>query len=258
MLISAIRTPIITPGHKTLLQILDESLEIMPDKSVLAITSKIVSICEGRVVPLEQANEEELIIQESDLYLPASLSRYGHHFTVTSNTLVGVAGIDKSNAAGHYVLWPADPQATANKIRKYLRDRFGLSQVGVVITDSTSVPFRLGTSGIVLGFSGFTALNDYIGKPDLFGKPFEVSRANVANGLASAAVLAMGEGSEQTPLAVISDVDFVNFQGSDPSPQELETLRLTIQSDLFEVFYKNAPWQNGGGRHSGLSTDQNR
>lgn len=251
MLITPVKTDIIRPNKVTLLEILDKSLSELPEKSVLAITSKIVSLCEGRVIPINQADEEDLIKQESDYYIPASKSSYGHHFTVIGNTLISVAGIDKSNSADHFVLWPSNPQATANQVRQYLKNRFKLQNVGVVITDSTSMPFRLGTTGVALGYSGFEALNNYVGTPDLFGRPFEVSRANIANGLAVSAVTVMGEGAEQTPLAIIQDASFINFLNHDPTAEELEYQRLTLESDIFEVFYKNAPWERGDGNYPG-------
>ena len=250
MLVTPIKTDLVRPKSHTLYELLDKSIQSMSNNTVLAITSKIVSLCEGRVAPLDAANEEDLIRQESDYYLPAELSRYGYHFSVIGNTLISVAGIDKSNAADHYILWPANPQSTANDVREYLKTRFNLKNIGVVITDSTSMPFRLGTTGVVIGYSGFKALKNYVGSPDLFGRPFEVSRANIANGLASIAVTVMGEGTEQTPLVIIENPNFVEFEDKDPSSDELESMAMTLETDLFEVFYKTVPWQQGGGEHS--------
>ena len=67
----------------------------------------------------------------------------------------------------------------------------------------------------MLAYSGFRALNDYVGRPDLFGRPFTVSQADVAGGLAAATVLQMGEGAEQTPIAVLTELPFVQFQDRD-------------------------------------------
>ena len=251
MLVTPIKTDLITPMSQTLFELLDKSIQSMSDNTVLAITSKVVSLCEGRVVPLDAADEEDLIKQESDYYLSPELSRYGYHFTITANTLISVAGIDKSNGSGHYILWPSNSQSTANDVREYLKKRFNLHKVGVVITDSASIPFRLGTTGIVIGYSGFKPLKNYIGSPDLFGRPFEVSRANIANGLASIAVTVMGEGTEQTPLVVIENSNFVEFEDKDPTSEELKSLAMTLETDLYEVFYKNAPWQQGGGGRRG-------
>jgi F420-0:gamma-glutamyl ligase len=169
---------------------------------VVVVTSKIVSLCENRVVPLADTSKKQLVEQEASQYLASELSQYGHLFTITNDTLIPSAGIDESNGDSHYVLWPKDPQASANAIRAHLASKHQLDNIGVIITDSTSQPLRRGISGIVLAHSGFLALKDYRGQPDLFGRPLGVSVANVASGLAAAAVLAMGEGAEQTPLAL--------------------------------------------------------
>lgn len=247
MEIRAIKTEVVLPNGLDLFAVLDESIAELAEGTIVAITSKIVSICEGRTVPFDQADKEELIINESDLYLPKTLSRYGHHFSVVDHTLISSAGIDESNGAGHYILWPQDSRATANKIRKYLVDRFGVHDVGVIITDSTCQPLRRGTTGICMAHSGFNALRDYIGTPDLFNKPFNVSMASISGGLAAAAVLTMGEGTERTPLAIITNVDFVEFQPRDPNSDELALLHIPLEEDLFGPFFDNdsIDWRPG-------------
>jgi F420-0:gamma-glutamyl ligase len=120
MKIIPIKTALIDGSSKSLTEILDESLQSFEEGSVLAITSKIVSLCEGSVVPRDGADKEQLIVEHSAKYLPSTLSMYGHHFTVADHTLIPTAGIDESNAHDVYVLWPKDAQATANKIRAYL------------------------------------------------------------------------------------------------------------------------------------------
>lgn len=246
MQVTAIKTPIIKPGSIELLALLDQSLPALHEGSVIAITSKVVSLCENNVVPLDSIEKEQLVIQESDLYLPKTLSKYGHHFTIANNTLIAVAGIDESNGDDHYVLWPKDPQATANQVRKHLQDKYGVKKLGVLITDSTCHPMRRGTMGIMLAYSGFRALNNYIGTPDLFGRDFAVSQADVAGGLAAAAVLQMGEGTEQTPIAILSDLPFVTFEDRDPASEELAEVIMPIEDDLFAPFLTAVDWQKGG------------
>lgn len=216
------------------------------ERTIVAITSKVVSLCEGRLVPPSEASKEELVKREAQRYL-AGRHPHGFTFTVTNNTLVPSAGIDESNAGGGYLLWPADPQATANSVREHLRARFGLKRAGVLITDSTCSPLRRGTAGICLAHSGFRAVNNYVGKPDLFGRRFKVSQANVAGGLAAAAVLVMGEGSERTPICVIQGTPLVRFQGRNPTEAELEEIRITPEEDLFSPFLAAVAWETGGG-----------
>ena len=245
MNISAIKTPRITTDSGNILNVLDAALPELAEDSIVVITSKIVAICEGRVVDQADASKEQLMAAEADLFLPTEYSAYGHHFTVTNNTLIGGAGIDESNGEGYYILWPKDSQATANTIRAHLGEIRGLKRVGVVITDSTCQPLRRGTTGIGLAHSGFAALNNYVGKPDLFGRPFGVTQANIAGGIAAAAVLAMGEGAEQTPLCVVSDLAAIQFQPRNPTPEELAKTTLSIEDDLFAPFLTAVRWQKG-------------
>lgn len=247
MNIQAIKTERIEPESTTLIELLDKVLKELPPKSVLAITSKIVSLCEGSVVPVGSVDKRALIEKEADFHLPSGTpSKYGIEFTVKDHTLIPTAGIDESNAGDVYVLWPRDPGATANQARAYLRERFGHADVGVIITDSTCRPMRRGTSGIALAFSGFLPLHDYVGQPDLFGRDFKVSQADITGGLAAAAVLAMGEGAESTPLALITEASRLAFVDRDPTPEELASVQITLEEDLFAPFLGRVTWLPGG------------
>ena len=245
MIVNTIKTRTILAGEQKLTELLDEYLKEFKENTVLVITSKVVSLCENRVIPIKDTDKDTLVKEQSSYYLSSNLSKYGYHFTITDHTLISMSGIDESNGNGNFILWPSDSQKTANEVRTYLVNRFGIKYAGVLIVDSTCTPLRLGTSGIAIGFSGFQALNNYVGKPDLFGRPFQVSQANIAGGLASTAVLAMGEGTERMPLAVISDIPFVKFQDRDPSLEELETTHIPFEDDLFEPFFSSVKWEKG-------------
>lgn len=248
MNIQAIKTQRITPSSIELIDLIDTAVHDLPPRSVLAITSKIVSLCEGSVVPLAETDKRSLIEREADYHLPADTpSKYGIEFTVKNDTLIPTAGIDESNAGDVYVLWPRDPQATADQVRAHLRERFRHDEIGVIITDSTCRPMRRGTSGISLAFSGFLPLKNYVGRPDLFDRAFKVSQADIAGGLAAAAVLAMGEGAESTPLALLSGLDAVEFVDRAPAAEELASVRITLEEDLFAPFLEQATWLAGGG-----------
>ena len=245
MIITPIKTNRVTAGQGSLIAFIDEFVKTMPENSVLAITSKIVSLFEGRVVPIGSIDKEELVKRESSFYLPGEFGKYGYHFSIVNNSLTSAGGIDESNGNDNYILWPRDPQKTANDVREYLIKHFNLHNVGVIITDSTCTPLRRGTLGAVIAHSGFAALRNYVGKPDLFGRSFEVSIANVALGLAASAVLVMGEGTEQTPLVMISDLPFVEFQVRNPSDEELARMYIPREEDLFAPFLDKADWLKG-------------
>jgi putative folate metabolism gamma-glutamate ligase len=242
--ISALHTHRISPVDSDLITIIDRHVPALREGSVLAITSKIVALVEGRSVPMAGTDKKQLIAAEADYLLPAN--EYGVYLTLTRGLLIATAGIDESNSDGRFVLWPADPQRTANAVRAHLAQRFGLKNVGVLLTDSKTSPLRLGVTGIALAHSGFLALNDLVGTPDLFGRTLRMTKVNVVDALATAAVLVMGEGNEQTPLAVIEDVSFVRFQDRDPSAAELAELRVTPEGDLYAALLTSAPWERGG------------
>lgn len=246
MKLTPLRTEKITPYHKRLVEVLDAHLGKLGERSIVVVTSKIVAICEGRVVKIGEKEKMELIKEEAEWYLPPEENRYHITLTVKQNTLVPTAGIDESNGNGYYILWPANPQTTANEVRAYLHKRFGLKEVGIIITDSRTSPLRWGTTGIALAHSGFSALNNYIGKPDIFGRLLRITKANVVDALAVAAVLVMGEGNEQTPLAIIEDIPFVEFQSRDPLPEELDALKISLDDDLYAPLLKSVPWRKGG------------
>ena len=247
VVIQPIRTERVSAGGADLLSLLDRYVEECPERSILAVTSKLIALCQGRIVDAGAASKEELIARESNRYLRAEANRYGVALTIKGGRLIPTAGIDESNAGGHYVLWPVDIQAVANQIRGHLRARFGRRSLGVIITDSTTAPLRVGVVGIAIAHSGFLALHDYVGTPDLFGRPLRMTKANVAEGLAAAAVLVMGEGSEQTPMARLTDLPFVTFQDSEPGPAELAALRIAPEDDLYGALLEAVPWSPGEG-----------
>jgi putative folate metabolism gamma-glutamate ligase len=246
MHVDVLKTGPVLPGAGDLLAILDAHVPAMPEAAILAITSKIVALCQGRVAPVETTDKAALIRQEADYFLPPHGSRPTVWLTVKDGHLIPAAGIDESNAAGHFVLWPERPQAVANHVRAYLRQRFDRQQVGVIITDSTTTPLRWGVTGTAVAHSGFLAVRNLVGTPDLFGRPLRMTKVAVADALAAAAVLVMGEGDEQTPLALLTDLPFITFQDRDPTPQELAELRIPLEEDLYAPLLAAVEWQRGG------------
>lgn len=245
MQVTPIKTAKITPKTKNIFQVLDKFLPKIKEKSILAVTSKIIAIAEGRVVKMEAADKDKLIRKESQYYLEREDNPYNVSLTITRNNLVATAGIDESNGGGYYVLWPKDPQKSASDIRRYLKKRFGLKKVGVIVTDSKTAPMRWGVTAIAISYSGFIPLKNYIGKPDLFGRKFQFEKMSIIDNLASAAAVVMGEGSEQTPMALIENIGFVKFQEADPTQEELDELKITIEEDIYAPFLKSVKWKKG-------------
>ncbi|MDP6704456.1 MAG: coenzyme F420-0:L-glutamate ligase [archaeon] len=241
----AIKTHIVTTEDTNILKIIDQYVPSLAEGSVLAVTSKIVAVAQGRVVK-DVADKDTLIKKEADWWLPRSLSKYDFLLTIKENKLLPSAGIDESNSKEGMVLWPQDSQKVANEIREHLVVKHNLEKIAVIITDSKTSPLSWGTTGTMVAHSGFAALHDYIGSEDLFERTMEVTKANIAEALAAAAVLVMGEGNEQTPLAVIEDIPAAEFQQRNPTQEELDSLKIDIEDDLYEPLLTKVKWQKGG------------
>ncbi len=244
MLIKAVKTKKIIPGKdKDIFLILGRYVRKLKEKSVVAVTSKIIAICQGRVVDPKITPKDELVKREADWYLPRHTNKYNFLLTIKDNTLVACAGIDQSNGAGNFILWPKNLQKTANAIRAFLKKKFKLKNLGVIITDSKLSPLRKGTTGVCIAHSGFSALNDYRRKPDLFGRKLKMTQANMAEGLAAAAVAVMGEGKEQTPIVIIENIPFIKFQKINPTKKELKILKLDLTEDLYGSVLTAVRWR---------------
>lgn len=245
--IKAYKTHKITKKDTDIFKILEDYLPEIEENSVVAVTSKIIAICEGRLFPVDETSKDELVREEADYFIPKEKNEYGVYLTIKDNLLVATAGIDESNADGHYILWPKNPQKTANDIRDFVQKKYGLKNIGVIITDSKSTMLRWGITGAAIAHSGFHALNNKIGTRDIFGEELRITQVNVADALASSAVLEMGEAAEQTPIAVITEVPYVEFQDRHPNEEELNVLHYDMKKDMYSVLLTAAPWKKGKG-----------
>lgn len=245
MKIDPIKTHKITSESTDILGIIDRYVTNIEDNSILVITSKIISICEGRIAKVDEADKNELVKQESEYFIDKEENKFGFYLTITQNLLIPTAGIDESNGNGYYILWPKNPQETANKIREHLVQKYSLRKIGVLITDSKTTPLRWGTTGVAIAHSGFKPLRNYIGTKDLFDRELRFTESNVMDGLAAAAVVVMGEGNESTPLAVITDIPRVEFQDRNPTREELDHLHIDLDYDVYGSILKKAPWKKG-------------
>lgn len=238
MQVSPLKTKKIIDGDH-LFSIIDQFLPLIKEGSILAVTSKIVAICEGNTFDRDQKDLSALIKEEADNYLETDAP---YVLTIKNNILIPQAGIDESNSDGRFVLWPRDPFQSAREIREYVVNKKPLKDFGVIITDSKTSPLRHGTTGISIAHAGFTALKDYRGKEDLFGRKLKVTLADQADALASGAVLVMGEGAEQTPMALIGDLEFIKFDADAPTAGEKQDQKISIEEDLYGPLLRAVTW----------------
>lgn len=177
------------------------------DGDIVAVTAKIVSKAEGRVVA---ADDREAAITAETVRVVATRERPGAPpLRIVENRLglvMAAAGVDASNTPeGTVLLLPEDPDASARAVRAHVREALGVC-VGVIVTDTAGRPWRDGLVDIAIGAAGVVVLDDARGRRDSHGRALTVTVTAVADQLASAAELAQGKTSGR-PLAVLRGLD---------------------------------------------------
>ena len=214
--------PEVTPGMPLaplILQALRAADCTLSPADGLLIGQKIVSKSENRFVDLDaftpSSRAQELAgrckkdprLVEAILSESTQVVRCAPNVLIVRHRLgfvVANAAIDQSNVPGgadRALLLPLDPDASAARLREELRSATGVAPV-IVITDSFGRPWRQGVCGTAIGSAGLRALHDRRGTPDRSGRPLQVTQVAVADGLAAAAVLLMGEAAEGRPVVL--------------------------------------------------------
>jgi coenzyme F420-0:L-glutamate ligase/coenzyme F420-1:gamma-L-glutamate ligase len=193
-------------------------------KDVIVITHVAVSKAEGNVVnldgvsPSEQAKEiaqqteKEPELVEVILRETKEIVRIGPNsiITETRNGIVCAnAGVDRSNVEGerNVVLLPKDPHASAQKVKQEIKKLTGCD-VAVIISDTHGRPFRMGEINVAIGVAGIKPIRDRRGEKDLFGYVLKIKQTAVADELASAAELVIGQANEGIPVAIIRGYNY--------------------------------------------------
>ena len=231
--VEPIKTEIYRSSKDLIDFILENCGDFIKERTILAITSKIVSLSEKREVLRSSIEKAELIKRESDIYL--GKAAYDCHLTLKEGLMVASAGIDESNSEeNHYILYPENPFQSADRIYQEIRSRKGITEFGVLLTDSHCVPFRKGVLGAALAYQGFLGVCSQIGEKDLFGRELKMTQINNADALAAAATWTMGEGGESCPLAIIEaqEIEFALLKDN-------KDLHMDPKKDLFAPIFKS-------------------
>ena len=222
----------------------------LQEKDVLVITHVAVSKAEGSVVnldevsPSERAKEialkvgKEPALVEVILRETKEIVRMGPNSLITENKngiVCANAGVDKSNVEGerNVVLLPKNPDASAQEIRQEIKRLTGCD-VAVIISDTHGRPLRMGEINVAVGVAGIKPIRDRRGEKDLLGYVLRMKQTAVADELASAAELVIGQASEGIPAAIIRGY---NHQAAENvSAKELTRPK---EADLFREVVKN-------------------
>ena len=242
--------PEILPG-----QALDEALATalkqngitLADNDAVVFCQKVVSKSENRYIELatitpgpralelaaicgKDARLVELVLSQSTEVVrcikDVLIVRHSLGFVVAN------AAIDQSNIPGggeRALLLPENPDRSAANIRAAIQQRLGV-KVGVLISDSFGRAWRIGVSGVGIGCAGMRAVIDERGRTDRFGRELQVTQIAVADQLAAAAVMAMGEADEGRPIVVVSGLPRRYFDDDIPS----QALVRPVEQDLFK------------------------
>ncbi len=220
--------PIIRPGDNIvdiILNALKKNKLQLKDKDILIIAQSIISKSEGNIINLDEiipskfaqilskrlnkdAKHIEIILQESKSIVKISKGKI-----ITESRLGFVcadSGIDHSNSPTNTVtLLPKNPDASASKIRDEIMRNLGI-EIAVIITDTHGRAFREGAINVAIGIAGLEPILDYRGTKDIYGNKLMTTKVAIADELASAAELLMGEADEKIPIVLIRGYEYIS------------------------------------------------
>ena len=191
----------------------------LEERDVIVVTHVFVSKAEGNIINLDTIKPSQRAIEiatktrkdpalvEVILQEAKDIVRIGPNSIITE-TRAGIisanAGVDRSNVLGerNVAPLPKDPNASAQNIRNEIRRLTGVN-VSVIISDTHGRPFRMGEINVAIGVAGFKPIRDRRGEKDLFGYTLRIKQTAIADELASAAELVIGQASEGIPVAII-------------------------------------------------------
>jgi coenzyme F420-0:L-glutamate ligase/coenzyme F420-1:gamma-L-glutamate ligase len=215
----------------------------LADGDIVAVTSKVVSKAEGRVLRGGQrsgagaASLRDAAIEAETVRVVAT--RGAARIVQTRHGLVlAAAGVDGSNSEpGTVVLLPEDPDASARALRGALADRLGV-RLGVVITDTLGRPWRVGQTDTAIGLAGFVPVLDHRGHTDPYGNSLEVTMPAVADEIAGAGDLVKGK-LGKIPVAIVRGLAHLATAADGPGaaalvrPPEEDMFRFGSRDVLF-------------------------
>lgn len=247
--------PMVQPGDD-LANLIDQGLEtmgeVLQDDDVIVIAQKIISKAENRyldlskVEPSDEAIELALEVDKDPRKVQAILDESREVIRKRPGVLIveqklgfvqANAGIDQSNIISENgddddlcLLLPIDPDKSAADLRNEVSARHNIN-VGVIINDSIGRAWRIGSLGLAIGVAGFTALEDYIGQTDIYGRELLVTQVGAADEMAAGASLVMGQTDEKTPVVIVR-----GYKPRDPEDKSLRGVAPLLRPKDMDLF----------------------
>lgn len=194
---------------------------------VLVVAQKIVSKAEGRIVRLAEVESSpealrlarisgkdprivELILRESEEIVrcvPGLIIARHQLGVVLANAGIDQSNIGAGDEAEEALLWPLDPDASADRLRREIAERRG-TKIAVIVNDSLGRAWRKGTIGAAIGLSGLAGVVNLRGRADLFGRKLQSTEVGQADEIAAAASLVMGQADEGRPVVIVRGLSY--------------------------------------------------
>jgi F420-0:gamma-glutamyl ligase len=227
-----VKTRKLQPPQDNIYDVLNESLPHLQDGDIIFFASKVISIHQGRCVRASDVSKSDLILQEAEYSMLRNNQSY---VTVINHAFALNAGLDPYG--NYYVLLPFNPQQIAKELHDYLKQKYKLDKLGIIITDSHSTPLRRGVMGYAVGYHGINPINDPKGRAD-----YSSNTVNVVDSLASMGVLYLGESQHaeapSTPIVIAMNIDIVEFTEKDYSHLFFVDSKEDLFAPLMKFFKK--------------------
>lgn len=240
--------PLVKAGDNMAKLIVETSMKeniSINDGDIIVVAQKVVSKANDRVMqlrtvqPSNKAKKVAKITSKDPRFVELVLKEAKEIVKASQGTLIvenkwGLvcinSGVDKSNVPGKdsYALLPENSDESARKIRAQIMKLTG-KKIAVIICDTYSRPFRKGQTELAIGLAGVNPFKDYRGERDLYDYVLKVKNVALADEIASAAELVMGQGDEGIPAAIVKNVKRAELNGTFSA----ESLNISKEEDLF-------------------------
>lgn len=241
--------PLVEPGDDLvalILEALQKNHLSLQNNDVIVLAQKIVSKSENRYVdlasitPSTEALALAKLTNKDPRAMEVLLGESKEVLRTRTNVVIvehnngyvhANAGMDQSNisqAQGkeQLLLLPKNPDKSAQQLREKIKSKTGID-VNIIINDSFGRPFRHGVCGVCIGSAGFEVIDNKIGEKDLFGNTLQITEIAVADEIAAAASLVMGQAAEGKPVVIIRGLSLK------PSTEGSQKLLRKKSEDLF-------------------------